>query len=181
MSYISQKDFMEIWEKQKGDNHIEQFPPGWKEHVLIFFEDFAETLALDYKEAEHMFKAAFFIFSQWEDGYPDPTLLSYLLHLRKYRPTCFELYVDNFEIPVKTEDWIINKKTFHLTREVNLALTCSPNPMRMREHLMDFSDMVDAFVVEHHCRFILPFDGRSTEQIYQMTGHIEQIVTSLKR
>ncbi|MBF0369069.1 MAG: hypothetical protein HQL52_06395 [Magnetococcales bacterium] len=179
MPGISKNDLLTIWDELKADDRMASFPQGWKEHFIIFFEDFAETLALEPAESLELFQEAFTIFSQWGDGYPDPSLLSYLLHLKKYRPDCFRQYTANHEIPEGLAEWVINNKTFPLTREINAALTSSPNPMRVREVFIELQEQVDAFVEKHHCRHILPYDGRSTDQIYLMTGHIDLIVDAL--
>lgn len=168
-----------LWDQLNLDAVMDPFPSGWKEHFIILSTDIATTLNLDATTAEKALLDAATLMKQQPDPYPDPTLLCYLLHLKQQRPHLFKQLQDNPATMPQGEEWTLNKETFPQTMAVFKALNTGPSPMRMKESLEENLELFDAFIDRFGTRCIQPFDGRSNERIYCMSGHLEDLTQAV--
>ncbi len=171
---------MQLWDRYDLDVKSERYAMGWKEHFLIFNHYLAEGLGLLHEEVEQRFVDVVRIMAlHWEDGYPDPSMLTFLLYMKRHRPGHYARYLETGALP-ELADFPIDPDIYHLIAGLHEALTHSPSPMRIKERFEDFDVEIEAFLQRFGARFILPFDGRDTEQCYSMTAHLDEMIKALE-
>ncbi|MBF0589354.1 MAG: hypothetical protein HQL53_09505 [Magnetococcales bacterium] len=169
-----------LWERFGLEQKAECYALGWKEHFLIFNQYLAEGLSLDHEQVAACIGDAVAVMARWEDSYPDPTMLTFLLYMKRHRPEQYALYRTSGGLP-EPESCRIDPEIYRLIYGLHHALSHSPNPMRMKENFDEFDEEIEGFYNRFGCRFILPFDGRNSEEVYMMTGHLDDMVTALER
>ncbi|MEO5367324.1 MAG: hypothetical protein H7831_13450 [Magnetococcus sp. WYHC-3] len=164
------------WQERGMSAMVARFPPGWPEHFVIFFNDIMDTLALDASAGRGLMDRFSHWLSCWQGSYPDPSLLLWMGTACHCRPHLYGRFLAQRSLG---DEDCLNRATFPLTRAVCHALLGHPNPMRVRERLWEAEELTEAFFQRYRCRFILPYDGRSTEEIYRMTGHVDDLAAVL--
>nr|CRH05777.1 Conserved protein of unknown function [Candidatus Magnetococcus massalia] len=157
---------------------VERCPPGFVEHLTVFYLDLCRSQQLSEAQQGHFFACLVHRINHWCGPYPDPTLLVWLEGMRCFKPDDYAAFCRAYSEPLD-ERWLLGEATRSLTVAIHGALTRDANPMRMREDLWEAEEDIEAFFKTHHYRFIIPFDGRSTEEIYSLCGHVEDMIHCL--
>ncbi|ABK44038.1 hypothetical protein Mmc1_1529 [Magnetococcus marinus MC-1] len=175
---MQQERWMEQWQQQVKPPMVDRCPLGWREHLWVVFADVCHTLKLTELESAAYLEHMILAINEWCGPYPDPSLLPWVVGVQRYRPAIYRHFSQQRpdQLPL---DWSINGETFGLTQAIYAALSGDANPMRMRERMWEAEELIEHYYETHGGRCIGPFDGRSTEEIYQMCGHIEDMLHCL--
>ncbi|MGN7613820.1 hypothetical protein ACQZV8_17245 [Magnetococcales bacterium HHB-1] len=171
----------QLWKDLNFHMPEDGYPLGWDIHLLVILKDVCITLDCAIEAMQPCFVDLKKVLDHWQEAYPDPTLFGYLICLRRFRPTLFLRYQEDYQLPTEDPAYQINGQTFPLVQLIHHMLMHNPNPMRMKEYMAEEDHLIEQFMKQFSCRFIAPFDCRTTEEIYMMTGHLEEIFTALKR
>ncbi|MEG3640063.1 hypothetical protein [Magnetococcus sp. PR-3] len=175
---MKEEEVLVLWKAQVDPPMVDRCPMGWRKHLFIVFQDVCHTLQLPNSESHAFLNHLIVAINAWCGPYPDPSLLPWVVGVQRYRPEVYQAFSQNRPDSLDPA-WSINCKTYGLTCAIYHGLTGDANPMRMRERMWEAEDLIEEYYETHGGRCIGPFDGRSTEEIYQMCGHIEDMLHCL--